>query len=77
MRKMTAEEEEKNTVNVIRVKCSTTKYFCFYSDPQIFLVIDDHHVAQILAKLDFVLRNLEEVLRASKSSLVQAFKVKK
>ncbi|GFN91287.1 catenin alpha-1, partial [Plakobranchus ocellatus] len=41
---------------------------------KIFLVIDDFHVRQIVSKIDFVLRNVEDVLGASKSELVQVFK---
>ncbi|GFS18503.1 catenin alpha-1 [Elysia marginata] len=41
---------------------------------KVFLVLDDHHVRHILEKVDFVLRNVTDVIRASKSELVQAFK---
>ncbi|RUS80160.1 hypothetical protein EGW08_012083, partial [Elysia chlorotica] len=41
---------------------------------KIFLVIDDHYVRQILGKVDFVQRKVADVLRASKSQLVDVFK---
>ncbi|KAK3786028.1 hypothetical protein RRG08_023449 [Elysia crispata] len=41
---------------------------------KIFLVIDDHYVRQILGKVDFVQRNMTDVIRANKSELVEVFK---